>query len=110
MRAVLWYVTGSFAKATRIATRSGQIIGYGLIFGGIWTGLVTGNWFSGLWLAFIGWFLRNAAQESVLQMSVRSALGGLVAEDIMARDCPTVPGQLSLADLAGFVAVVSMKD
>jgi len=86
-------------KATRIAARSGQIIGYGLIVGGIWTGLVTGNWFSGLWLAFIGWFLRNAAQESVLQMSVRSALGGLVAEDIMARDCPTVPGQLSLADL-----------
>ena len=43
-------------------------------------------------------------------MSVRSALGGLVAEDIMARDCPTVPDQLSLADLAEFVAVVSMKD
>jgi Zn-dependent protease len=110
LRAVLWYVTGSFSRATRIAARSGQIIGYGLIFCGIWTGLVTGNWFSGLWLAFIGWFLRNAAQESVLQMSVRSALDGLVAEDIMARDCPTVPGQLSLADLAGFVAVVSMKD
>jgi Zn-dependent protease len=99
LRAVLWHVTGSFAKATRIAARSGQIIGYGLIVGGIWTGLVTGNWFSGLWLAFIGWFLRNAAQESVLQMSVKSALSGLVAEDIMARDCPTVPGQLSLADL-----------
>jgi len=99
LRAVLWHVTGSFAKATRIAARSGQIIGYGLIVGGIWTGLVTGNWFSGLWLAFIGWFLRNAAQESVLQMSVRSALSGLVAEDIMARDCPTVSGQLSLAEL-----------
>ena len=99
LRAVLWHFTGSFAKATRIAAGSGQFVGYGLIVGGIWTGLVTGNWFSGLWLAFIGWFLRNAAQESVLQMSVRSALGGLVAEDIMARDCPTVPGQLSLADL-----------
>ena len=99
LRAVLWHVTGSFSKATRIAAGSGQIIGYGLIFGGIWMGLVTGNWFSGLWLAFIGWFLRNAAQESVLQMSVRSALSGLVAEDIMVRDCPTVSGQLSLADL-----------
>lgn len=41
----------------------------------------------------------NAAQESVLQMSMRSALSGLMAEDIMARDCPTVSGQLSLADL-----------
>ena len=73
-----------------------------MIVGGIWTGLVPGNWFSGLWLAFIGWFgwfLHNAAQESILQMSLRSALSGLRAEDIMARDCPAVPGQLSLADL-----------
>lgn len=46
LRAVLWYVTGSFSRATRIAARSGQIIGYGLIFGGIWTALVTGKWFS----------------------------------------------------------------
>lgn len=99
LRAVLWHVTGSFSKATRIAAGSGQTVGYALIVGGIWTGLVTGNWFSGLWLAFIGWFLLNAAQESVLQLSIRSALSGLRAEDIMARDCPTVSGQLSLADL-----------
>jgi Zn-dependent protease/CBS domain-containing protein len=98
-RAVLWHYTGSFSKATRIAAGSGQTVGYALILGGIWTGLVTGSWFSGLWLAFIGWFLLNAAQESVLQMSMRSALSGLTAEDIMARDCPTVSGQLSLADL-----------
>jgi len=99
LRAVLWHLTGSFLKATRIAARSGQIVGYGLIFWGIWTGLVISNWFSGLWLAFIGWLLRNAAQESVLRMSVRSALGGLVAEDIMTQDYPTVSGRLSLLDL-----------
>jgi len=98
-RAAIWHYTGSFSKATRIAAGSGQIIGYALILGGIWMGLITGNWFSGLWLAFIGWFLLNAAQESILQVSMRSALSGLVAEDIMARDCPTVSGQLSLAEL-----------
>ena len=98
-RAALWHFTGNLSKATRIAARSGQAIGYVLILGGIWTGLITGTWFSGLWLAFIGWFLLNAAQESVLQVSLRSTLSGLVAEDIMARDCPTVPGQLSLAEL-----------
>ncbi|TKB76723.1 MAG: site-2 protease family protein [Nitrospira sp.] len=98
-RAALWHYTGSFSKATRIAAGSGQTVGYALILGGIWMGLITDNWFSGLWLAFIGWFLLNAAQESVLQMSMRSALSGLRAEDIMARDCPTVPGHLSLADL-----------
>jgi Zn-dependent protease len=98
-RAVLWHFTGNFSKATRIAAGSGQLVGYGIILGGIWTGLITGSWFSGLWLAFIGWFLLNAAQESVLQVSVQSVLSGLVAEDIMTRDCSTVSGRMSLAEL-----------
>jgi Zn-dependent protease len=97
-RAALWHMTGSLTKATRIAARTGQGVGYALIFLGIWTGF-TVNWFSGLWLAFIGWFLMNAAQESVVQVSVRSALSGLTAEDVMSRDCPAVAGRMSLAEL-----------
>jgi hypothetical protein len=69
-----------------------------LIFLGIWTGLSV-NWFSGLWLAFIGWFLMNAAQESVVQVSIRSALSGLRVEDVISRDCPTVFGRISRAEL-----------
>jgi len=98
-RAVLWHYTGSFSKATRIAAGSGQTVGYALILGGIWMGLLTGNWFSGIWLAFIGWFLLSAAQETVLQVSIRSVLTGVRAEDVMARDCPTVSGRMSLAEL-----------
>lgn len=97
-RAALWRLTGSLTKATRIAAGTGQGIGYALIFLGIWTGF-TANWFSGLWLAFIGWFLMNAAQESVVQVSVRSALSGLVVEDVMSRDCPNVPARMALAEL-----------
>jgi Zn-dependent protease/CBS domain-containing protein len=97
-RAALWHVTGSLTKATRIAAGTGQGIGYALIFLGIWTGFSV-NWFSGLWLAFIGWFLMNAAQESVVQVSIRSALSGLTAEDVMSRDCPAVGRRMSLAEL-----------
>jgi len=97
-RAALWHMTGRLTKATRIAAGTGQGVGYALIFLGIWTGF-TANWFSGLWLAFIGWFLMNAAQESVVQVSIRSALSGLVAEDVMSRDCPIVPGRMALAEL-----------
>ncbi len=97
-RAVLWHFTGNLAKATRIAARTGQGLGYAFIFLGIWTGF-TVNWFSGLWLAFIGWFLLNAAQESVIQVGVRSALAGVRAEDVMARDFATVSGRMSLAEL-----------
>jgi Zn-dependent protease len=97
-RAALWHMTGSLTKATRIAAGTGQGIGYVLIFFGIVTGF-TANWFSGLWLAFIGWFLMNAAQESVVQVSVRSALSGLMVEDVMSRDCPVVPVRMALAEL-----------
>lgn len=97
-RAALWHMTGNLTKATRIAAGTGQGIGYVFIFFGIVTGF-TANWFSGLWLAFIGWFLMNAAQESVVQVSVRSALSGLVVEDVMSRDCPVVPARMTLAEL-----------
>lgn len=97
-RAALWHVTGNLAKATRIAARAGQGVGYAFIAFGIWTGF-TVNWFGGLWFAFIGWFLLNAAQESVLQVSVRSALSGLTAEDVMSQACATVAGERSLGDL-----------
>jgi Zn-dependent protease/CBS domain-containing protein len=97
-RAALWHMTGSLTKATRIAAGTGQGVGYVLIFFGIVTGF-TVNWFSGLWLAFIGWFLMNAAQESVVQVSVRSALSGLTAEDVMSRDCPIVSHRMALAEL-----------
>lgn len=97
-RAALWHLTGSLTRATRIAARSGQGVGYAFIFLGIFIGF-TVNWFSGLWLAFIGWFLLNAAQESVFQVSIRSALSALTAGDVMARDCPTVGGRMSLDHL-----------
>lgn len=97
-RAAMWHFTGNLAKATGIAARTGQAMGYALVFVGIWTGF-TGSWFGGLWLAFIGWFLLNAAQESVMQVSVRSVLGGLRAEDVMARDLPVVADQMCLAEL-----------
>jgi Zn-dependent protease len=97
-RAALWHMTGNLTKATRIAAGTGQGVGFTFIFFGIWTGF-TVNWFGGLWLAFIGWFLLNAAQESVLQVSVRSVLTGVRIEDIMTRDCPTVPSRMSLAEL-----------
>jgi Zn-dependent protease len=98
LRAALWHMSGNLAKATRIAAGTGQAVGYAFVFFGIWTGF-TANWFSGLWLAFIGWFLLSAARESVVQVGLRSALSGLTAKDVMGRECLTVPGDRSLADL-----------
>ena len=95
LRAIAWGITKDFAKATRIASRSGQLLAYLLILFGVWQAF-NGNWVNGLWLAFIGWFLRTAAQETYAQVAIQSTLAGLRAADIMSPDVPTVPRDMSL--------------
>ncbi len=97
LRALAWGITGDFSRATSIASRGGQILAYLMIFLGIWQAL-NGNWVGGLWLAFIGWFLLTAAQESYAQVAIRNTLTGLRASDIMSHDVPTVPRDMSLED------------
>jgi Zn-dependent protease/predicted transcriptional regulator len=99
LRAAAWSVTGNFARATRIATTAGRVAAYAMILVGAWDAL-HGDWVGGIWLAFIGWFLLSAAQESYSQMAIRQALAGLRAADVMSLDLPTVPRDMSLEDYA----------
>ena len=97
LRGIVWAFTGNFTKSTHIASNAGKILAYLMIFIGIWQAL-NGNWVGGLWLAFIGWFLLSAAQESFAQAALRNTLTGVRAEDIMTRDIPTVPRDMSLEE------------
>ena len=65
---------------------------------GIWVAL-SGNFFGGLWIGFIGWFLLTAAQSTILQVSMRDALSGTTARDVMVSECLILPGSTSVADL-----------
>lgn len=98
LRAIVWYFTGSFYRASQIAAFTGQLVAFGFIGLGVLI-MVSGNWINGLWLAFIGWFLQNAAAASYAQTSLQKALRGVTVEQVMARDCPLVPATLSLRDL-----------
>ena len=63
LRALVWRATGSFERATRVASIAGQIVGSLLIAGGIaW--LVAGEPIGAIWFASIGWFLAQAARSS----------------------------------------------
>jgi CBS domain-containing protein len=96
-RAIVWGITKDFARATKVAGMSGKIVAYGMIVFGAWYAM-KGQWTSGLWLAFIGWFLLNAAQESVAQVAIRETLSGLHAADVMSHEVPTVPRNMSLEE------------
>ncbi|MFY9584624.1 MAG: site-2 protease family protein [Candidatus Acidiferrales bacterium] len=97
LRALVWGRTGDYTRATRAASRGGQLLAYVMIVAGIWQSL-TSNFVGGLWLAFIGWFLLTAAQESYAQVAIRGALEGLRAADIMSRELPAVGRATSLEE------------
>jgi Zn-dependent protease/predicted transcriptional regulator len=97
LRGIAWGITGNFTRATEIAAGAGKFFAYLMIFVGIWQAL-NGNWVGGLWLAFIGWFLLSASQESHAQVAIRTTLGGVKAADIMSHDVPTVPRDMSLEE------------
>ncbi len=94
LRSLVWWVTGNFKSATRVATILGQVVAYGFIVAGILM-VIRGN-FDGLWLAFIGWFLENAASQSYQQVALQEALRGVKAGDIMERECAYIPGNLTI--------------
>jgi Zn-dependent protease/predicted transcriptional regulator len=96
-RAIVWGLTKDFARATRIAAGSGKLIAYAMIMFGAWYALIKGQWEYGLWLV-IGWFMLNAAQESVAQIEVKETLTGLRAADVMSQEVPTIARDISLED------------
>ena len=82
-RSAVWAWTDNMNLATRWAARSGRAIAILMIIGGGFM-IMKGNWGNGIWLAFIGWFLDNAARQSARQANIREALEGYTAGDFAA--------------------------
>jgi Zn-dependent protease len=101
-RAIVWGATKDFTKATRVAGASGKLIAYIMIIGGVWMAIHYSSW-GYIWLAFIGWFLLNAAQASVAQVTIKETLTGLCAADVMSHEVPTIPGNMSLQEYSSEV-------
>ena len=95
LRGVIWWITGNAAKATRAAAATGQVIAYGFIVLGILR-FFGGAGLSGLWIAFIGWFLLSAAHASTAQAEVTETFRGVRVADLMTRDCIQVDGNTNL--------------
>jgi Zn-dependent protease/predicted transcriptional regulator len=101
-RAIVWGVTKDFVRATKFAGASGKLVAWGMIVYGVGYAL-KGQW-TNLWSALIGWFLLNAAQESVAQVAIRETLSGLHAADVMSHEVPTISRDISLEEYRQEVA------
>jgi CBS domain-containing protein len=97
LRAALWAAKGDFGSATRVSASIGRGFGFLFVAGGV--ALFFTSDLSGLWLAFIGWFLLGAASAEARYIAVHDALGGLRVRDLMVRDPQTVAPSMSIGDL-----------
>jgi Zn-dependent protease len=98
-RSLLWRITGNYRRSTLIATQVGRGVGYLFILGGILVMVFLYDWFSGLWLVFIGWFLENAASASYRQTRRHLELLGITASQVMTSDLPTIPSNITVNQL-----------
>ncbi|MQA90926.1 MAG: CBS domain-containing protein [Gemmatimonas sp.] len=96
-RAAIWKATGDLTRATRVASIGGRVLAYALMGLGLLQ-IFAGGLIGGIWMIFIGWFVRNAAESSYLQQVLRSSLADVTVEDVMTTDIQTVPADLTLLE------------
>jgi len=105
LRSILWAATDNLRRATRWAAGVGQAIAWLMILGGVamifgaqipFFGTGFGN---GLWLAFIGWFLHSASQQSYRRVVIQDMLEGVPVRRMMRSDPVTVPSRISIQEL-----------
>ena len=105
LRACIWAVTNNLRKATRWAAGMGVLIGWLFIIGGL--GLAFGasvllfapGVVNGVWLAFIGWFLSDAAIHSYRQTVIQALLDDVPVTLLMRSDAPVAPPDLPVSAL-----------
>jgi Zn-dependent protease/predicted transcriptional regulator len=98
LRSIIWGRTRNLQRATKIASNIGRAFGFLFILGGIYL-IFTGNFFNGIWLALIGWFLESAAVGSYRQQLLQEMLKGHTAGEIMSQDCMVVPPDITIERL-----------
>jgi Zn-dependent protease len=94
-RAIAWWRTGDRLKATRFAAVLGRGFGYVLIGLGIFL-FLRGSLIGGIWMAFIGMFLGQAARSAEFQTAVSERLEGLRVSDVMDPEPVALPAATAL--------------
>lgn len=99
LRALLWWRNRDFSRATRQATVVGQVFGF--IFIGLGAvEILAGGGLGGIWLAFVGWILIQAARASASQAELEHALAGVSTASIMTRPAEWLSPYVTLTQAA----------
>lgn len=105
LRSFLWAMSKNLRQATFWASWTGRLIAWMMIVTGLvmliginipflGTGLL-----NGIWLIFVGWFLRNASIQSYQSIALQEVLTRVSVDQIMRRNPPTVEPSWTISDL-----------
>ena len=90
-RSIVWGILKDRLAATRIAARGGQVIAALLVLAGVVLAFRLDATINGLWLAFIAYFLWNAATSTLQQERITSVVSGAKVGPLMTTDFKSTP-------------------
>jgi Zn-dependent protease/predicted transcriptional regulator len=90
LRAILWDRWNDAARATRVVSQIGSAFALFLMILGALQAFVAQNLISGIWLIFIGLFMKQAAVGSYQTVALRQALVGVRVQDVMTKNLVSV--------------------
>jgi Zn-dependent protease len=94
-RAIAWWRTGDRNRATRFAATLGRGFAYLFIAVGILLAF-SGDAFSGIWLAAIGFMINSSARAAVIQTAVSTRIEGVRVADVMDAEPVAIPEECSV--------------
>jgi len=98
LRAFWWWKTGSLVRATRVASDWGKGFAIAfMIFGALQ--IFAGSLVGGLWLIFIGMFLRGMAEASYQDVLLKKSMEGTRVGEVMIRDVVSASADLPVKSL-----------
>ena len=108
LRSLVWKATRSQERATRVASLTGSVLGFGLIGVGV-VAIFTNSLVTGIWLMFIGWFIQSTASSARQGSSARLVVSGRTVGDAMDRRLRVVPPGVSIQRLVDEYMVAEME-
>ena len=98
-RAIVWAITHDLRQATLLAANLGRAVSFLFIVLGAWQ-VIVGNTSTGLWIAFIGWFLETAARAEIRRQEIQGLLAGHCVSEAMDPNHAAIPAGTTLQQLA----------
>jgi Zn-dependent protease/CBS domain-containing protein len=103
LSSILWQTSGSRQRGVHNAVRVGRVFAYLMIAAGVFE-LFAGDPLSGIWIAFLGWFLLSAAASEEAGSTIRTALRSVPVSAAMTSPVVTLPDWVTVEAFLDSVA------